>query len=99
MAEKIWTKEEIRTNLEKSDKWVMRAIIALFKYQTEDEKCIETTRELNNVGFSGCDAHIMTSFAKWIDRGLNLTPKQMVIARKKTLKYAGQLAKIANKKQ
>lgn len=99
MTEKIWTKEEIRKNLEISDKWVTKAVVAIFKYQTEYEKNAETTHDNNNVGFSGCDAQIMSSFAKWINRGLNLTPKQMVIARKKAIKYAGQLTKIANKKQ
>lgn len=101
-----WTKEQIKLRLETDDWWVSRAVVAIFNKQTEQEKSSEQTTEHNKVGFSAFDATILTSFAKQIlkwDREENskysfpLSPKQLVMARKKIVKYAGQLAKIANK--
>jgi len=95
MSEKIWAKEEIREKLVESDRWVEKGVLAIFKFQTESEKDSEQTIDKNNVGFNGVDAEIMSSFAKWLLKGRRLTIKQMKIARKKILKYSGQLARIA----
>jgi len=103
MSDKIWTKEEIQENLKTKDVWVIKGILAIFDKQTADEQTAETTTHRNNIGFSGADARIMSSFAKQIqshDKTKFHTPlsqKQIVVARKKIMKYAGQLAKIANK--
>ena len=94
-----WTKEKIKENLLISDKWVEKAVLAIFKYQTEYEKSIENTTDHNNVGFNGVDGRIMSSFAKWLNRGNHLSPKQIFIARKKIIKYTGQLLKITNREQ
>jgi len=40
---------------------------------------------------------LLSGFAEWLKSGKHLTIKQMLYARKKVLKYAGQLAGIANK--
>lgn len=99
---KVWTKEEIRENLESHDHWVTKAISAIYKYQTADEQASEETKHHNNVGFNGVDGRILSSFAKQIDNfrpgkyRTPLSPKQLKIARKKIVKYSGQLAKIAN---
>ncbi len=96
MTDKIWTKIEIRAKLETNDKWLCKGLVAIFNKQTEDEKSAGTTAHDNGIGFNGSDAFILTSFAmQYIERGF-LTPKQLVITRKKMLKYAGQLVKIAN---
>ena len=103
MEEKIWTKNKIRENLEKSDVWVHKAIVSIYNFQTEEEKVIEDTTEHNGVGFNGPDGHILSSFAsqiiKWDKSKFKspLSPKQMTIARKRIVKYSGQLTKIANK--
>lgn len=101
--EKIWTKEEIRENLNTKDVWVLKGILAIFDKQTQDEQNSEDTKHHNGIGFNGVDARIMSSFAKQI-QGFKpgkfhspLSKKQMEIARKKIMKYAGQLTKIANK--
>lgn len=103
MSDKTWTKEEIRENLQTNDTWVLRGVLAIFDKQTADEQVSEDTKHHNNIGFNGVDARIMSSFAKQIQNfkpgGKFHTPlskKQMAIARKKILKYSGQLAKIAN---
>lgn len=93
---KIWSKEEIKNLLSTNDKAVCRAVVAIYNKQTDCEKdCAETT-DANGVGFNGADANILSSFAEWILKRGYLTEKQMVIARKKMMKYAKQLTDIAN---
>jgi hypothetical protein len=99
---KIWTAEEIKDNLLQHDVWVTKAVVAIFNYQTADEQASEDTKHHNNVGFNGVDGRILSSFAKQINNfrpgkyRSPLSPKQMEIARRKIIKYSGQLAKIAN---
>ncbi len=101
-TQKVWTKDEVSTNLKKDDVWVIRGIVAIFNYQTADEQASEETKEDNGVGFNSADANILSSFAKQIQKWnpdklrTPLSPKQFIIARKKMVKYSGQLARIAN---
>lgn len=91
-----WTKDEIRAKLESNDKWLCHGLVAIFNKQTAEEQRDGQTQEDNGIGFNGVDAEILTSFAmQFIERSF-LTPKQLTITRKKMLKYAGQLTKIAN---
>lgn len=93
-----WTKEAIKEQMKVSEKWVLRGLVAIYRLQTESEKAIGTTVEDNGVGFNGVDSELLSSFAEqYIERGF-LTTKQIEWARKKMLKYAGQLSKIANNK-
>ena len=95
-AKKIWKKEEIKTLLQTNDKAVLRGIVVIYSLQTEDEQMVGETIEHNGVGFNGVDASFMSSLAKFIlDRGY-LTAKQLEYGRRKIMKYAGQLAKVAN---
>jgi hypothetical protein len=103
---KVWTPEEIKENLRSNDVWVVRAILALFKKQTAVEQNAENTLEDNGVGFNAADSAILSSFAKQIIRWESttsqqfptpLSSRQMEIARKKVIKYAKQLTRIANK--
>lgn len=91
-----WNKELVRDFLKVSDAWVVKGVSTIYKLQTEAEKVSETTTEDNGVGFNSLDAELLSSFAKGINKYGSLTPGQMVWARKKMLKYSGQLAKIAN---
>lgn len=95
----MYTKEAIKELLLKSDKAVQRAILALYNCQTESEKDSESTVESNGVGFNGCDAKFFSSLAQQIQSGRTLSVKQLHFARKGIVKYAGQLASIANSKQ
>ena len=98
----LWTKEEIKEKLETQDVWVTKGVVAIFDRQTADEQEVEETKHHNGIGFNGVDGRIMSSFAKQINNfrpgkyRSPLSPKQMTIARKKIMKYSGQLAKIAN---
>lgn len=96
--EKKWTKEEIREKLQQSDKWLYGAIVAIYDKQTTEEQNIEATVKSNGVGFTGADARLMSYLAKWVKQHGRLNEKWKEVARKKMLKYSGQLAKIANKK-
>ncbi len=97
MAEsKAWTTLEIKELLDRSDLAVQKAVVAIYRFQTPDEQDCETTRYQNGMGYNAFDAEIMSSFAKWILSGKNLTVKQMAIARKKIKKYVRQLTSVAN---
>ena len=94
--DKKWTKEEIKDLLGRNAKAVTNGVLAIYRNQTRDEQCTQSTNHNNGIGFSGADAGILSSFAEQLLRGQNLSEKQMVIARKKIMKYAGQLARMAN---
>ncbi len=96
MTDKIWTKAEIRAKLESDNVWLCRGLVAIFNKQTAEEQRDGRTEVDNGIGFNGADAELLTSYAmQYQERGF-LTPKQITFTRKKMLKYAGQLAKIAN---
>lgn len=97
MSDKVWTKDEIKALLEERDDAVIRGLLAIWKFQTTTEKDFQETREHNNVGFNAVDAGICSSFVAFYKKAGFLTKNQMVIARKKIMKYSGQLTKIANK--
>jgi hypothetical protein len=96
----------IREKLETNDKWLARGIVAIYAKQTADEKLSKLTKHSNGVGFNGRDAEFLSSLAsqimtwegtpkaerKWRQP---LSEKQVNAARRKMLKYAGQLARIA----
>lgn len=73
----------------------VKALLWIYKYQTEEEKQTFSTHVLNGVGFTGTDAEILSSFAKQVINRHFLSEKQMVILRKKIKKYEMQMAKIA----
>ena len=97
MENKVWSNEEIKEMLYFNPRAVERAVMAIFKLQTTDEKRFNKTNHNNGLGFNGVDAPILSSFAKWLNTGRHLSQKQMAIAKKKIIKYSGQLTKIANK--
>jgi len=93
-----WNAQTIKERLLVSDKWVTEGVIRIFEYQTAEEQNNHVTAEDNGVGFNGVDAELLSSYAEFAMKTGYLTKGQMVYARKKMLKYSGQLAKIANSK-
>jgi len=102
-----YTKTFIADKLASNDTWLLKGVVAIYKKQTASEQVAGITRENNSVGFNAVDSIILSSFAMQINTFNNtparlrrfrspLSPKQLVIARRKMLKYAGQLAVIAN---
>jgi hypothetical protein len=90
---------EFRTKLQSDPAWTTRGLVRIFQYQTAHEQEVQQTEDHNNVGFTGCDAEILTSFAKQVLNGRTLSQKQLAIAFKKMPKYAGQLLKIVKGQQ
>lgn len=86
--------EKMKTN----DAWVTRGLVAIWNKQTEDEKFVAETKHDNGVGFTGSDAHFLSSLAQQYTIKGYLSPKQMKFARRSMLKYAGQLVKITKGK-
>lgn len=96
---KLYNTEEIKELLKKNDKAIERAIVALYSRQTESEKNSEATVEKNGIGYNGFDAKFFSSLAQQIQSGRTLTAKQIQFARRGIMKYAKQLAEIANQRE
>jgi len=90
-----WTPEEIRALLDRSLEAVERAVVAIYRRQTEDEKEAYETKHQNRVGFAACHAGLGTYYAKWILSGKHLTGSHVERARRMVRHYAGQLHQIA----
>lgn len=83
----------LRKQLSDNASVAAKACTRIFEYQTAAEQETESTRFFNGVGFTGSDAGILSSFAKQINRGRQLSEKQNYILKKLMPKYAGQLVK------
>ena len=86
---------EIRNKVQTEPAWAIRAIVALYTFQTDSEKHMRQTLKNNHVGFNGIDAEILSSFAEQIIAGRTLSDKQISIAFRKLGKYSKQLHRIA----
>ena len=93
---KKWTKDEIKNLLSSNDVAVIKGLIRIYELQTSDEQLMEGTIDNNGVGFSGFDGDFMTSVAKWFLKHGFVSEGQFVHVKKKMMRYAGQLAKLAN---
>jgi hypothetical protein len=93
----------IRSKIETNDLWCVRALIAIYRNQTPDEQANHDVQEDNGVGFSGPDAPFATKLAQQvISRMANphnhrplLSDKQLAVARKIMVRYAGQLERLS----
>lgn len=86
-----WTESRIRFMVGHYEKSMLNALVKIYNCQTDDEKLIGITNEFNDIGFSGADGEILTSFAKFYLKNGYLSPKQKKIAFKKMQKYSKQL--------
>jgi len=96
---KIWTKAEIKSLLESSDKAVVRGLLVLYGRQTQEEQQVGETRVHNLKGFNALDAELLTSFSEQYKAKAFLSSKQLEVARKRIMKYAGQLTDVANENE
>jgi len=85
----------IKDGLRKSDAWLLRGLVVIYGFQTADEKASKETHEDNGMGFNGVDAEFLSSLAEQYQKRGTLTQKQIEFARRKMVKYAGQLLKVA----
>jgi hypothetical protein len=94
--QKVWTPDEIRSNIQYSYKWLVRAVLALYRQQTEEERLCNTTIARNNKGFDVIDAKYMSKIAQQIESRKYLSMRDQYLVRKILRKYHGQLTRIAN---
>lgn len=94
------TKNEIKnlfkSKLSTSATWAVKGMLKIYEFQTASEQSAGVTHEHNKVGFSGCDAEILSSFCKQILKGYRMSDKQMVIVFKKMPRYWRQLSEISD---
>lgn len=93
-----FTKEYVQGLLASNDLAVARAIVAIYRRQTQAEQANQATLQDNGVGFTGPDARFLSSLAQWVLKGYALTPRQLAKGRAKIMKYWKQLADVAEKK-
>jgi hypothetical protein len=88
---KQWNKASIQDLVRTNDRAAVKALLTVYRNQTDEEQAARVTRENNGVGFTGVDSGILSAFAEQVrDRGF-LSPKQMAILRNKIVKYWRQL--------
>jgi hypothetical protein len=90
-----WTPDTIKALLDRSDKAVERAVVAIYERQTVDEQDAGETRHRNHRGFASCHAHLGSYYARWIESGRHLDGKHLEKARRMMRWYTGQLLEIA----
>jgi len=77
-----WTKEQILYCLETDDRWVERALVMLFKRQTEIEQRVGETFDDNDRGLQWADVWKFSEFAKRILAGGHLTASELRYCRR-----------------
>ena len=93
---KVWSEDEIRNLLETNNTVLCGALKKLYNQQTADEQADGTTKEHNGVGFNGADSEFLTSAAKFLIKNNYLSDRQIMVVRKKMIKYTKQLTRLAN---
>jgi glucan phosphorylase len=88
--------EYVRHQLKTNEKWAKAALLTIYEYQTKDEQLVGYTKEYNNVGFSGVDSEIMSSFAEQLINKGWLSPKQMAIVMKRIHRYTRQIISVSD---
>jgi hypothetical protein len=91
---KTITKDFIKNQLATNPTWAVKALVKIYERQTIDEQNSQTTKENNGIGFNGLDANILSSFAEQVNKGRNLSVKQMTIVYKKMPRYWKQVASL-----
>ena len=72
-------------------------LLCMCDRQTEDEKDIQLTTNLNGIGFNQNDAPVLTSIGQQITlQGRGLTQAEIILVRRKLHKYKRQLADALN---
>jgi hypothetical protein len=94
-----WTPATIKALLDRSDKAVERAVVAIYQRQTSDEQDVGETRHHNGQGFASCHAHLGSYYARWILSGRHLTGHHLERARRMVRWYSKQLVEVAEARQ
>ena len=93
---KEWTVDEIKSLIDTNDIFVIRSLIKLYSYQTDEEQAGDMTSEHNGFGFNSFDAKALSGMTKILTNNFIISKSQVNYARTKLKKYAKQLTRIAN---
>jgi hypothetical protein len=85
------TLNKLQSKLSTDTRWAQRALLAIYKNQTDDEQVGADVTHHNQMGFRCMDAFILTSFVDQLNKRRSLSPKQMAVVFKLMPKYARQL--------
>lgn len=61
------TKGLIIEKLNADDMFLADALLTMYGMQTDDEQIMHSTTHKNGMGFNGCDAGILSSFARPVE--------------------------------
>jgi len=81
----------VRNKLATSDAWAKKALTTIMARQTVEERRAERTVYHNNVGFTGHDSPLMSSFAKQLETRKWLSKRQIQVLKKTIKKYWKQI--------
>lgn len=95
----MYTKNDIKIMLATNPKAVVRGVLAIYNNQLPEEQYNGRTIALNGVGFNGADSRPMSRYAEIIRRDGKLAGGQFLDAKRRIMKYAGQLVTIANSRK
>lgn len=99
IEEQYFNENEIKEMLLYNNSALMKSLLLLYEYQTEEEKIIGESCSKNNVGFNKYDSTILTKYSKEIKDKGGLYKNQIKELRKRILKYNKQITKIINNKK
>lgn len=92
----IWTEQAIKKLLNENEKAVIRALHSIWEYQTDSEQIVGDAIEQNGIGFNKPDSFIAKKLIQKIEKEIKLTEWEHLHLKRMMMKYAGQLARIAN---
>ena len=94
-----WTPEVVKQKILTDQRWLERAVVAIYERQIEREQDLFITEDYNERGFNNVDCRTGAFMAQWIKKGNHLTGKWIVLAKKIMPKYVNQLTAIAQGKE
>lgn len=86
-----WDKTSLKELIGRSDQAAVRALLEIYKFQTDEEQAWGATYQQNGLGFSGQDSEWLTEMAKRVMAGGSLSSKERAILRNRMKRYWRQL--------
>ena len=90
----VGDKEKIKTLLLTNEVALRRGILRIFERQTQDEQRSHNTHYHNGIGFSASDAKFLSDMAALVRNNRAMSEGQLIVSRRKMVKYANQLLNI-----
>jgi len=102
--------DDIKLAIDNSPDFAIKCLLTIYDNQTQDEKQVKDTKHYNNIGFTGADGYILSSFSEQVLNWQNtpenqrqykypLSYKQFNMMKKKMIKYAKQLENYLEKEE